>query len=674
MKLNQNQQEAVDYIDGPTLVLAGAGSGKTRVITTKIVSLIKNHNFLPESICALTFTNKAAAEMRERITAEIGADLAKRLTVCTFHSLGLNILKKEHLHFGLGINFSLFDQFDTFKIVRDIIKEHHPILTVEDSEKNAALEALEKISMWKSQLLSPEELNQTTAHAQIYKRYQAYLKACNAVDFEDLIFLPSLLLKTDTEARERWNKYFKYVLVDEYQDTNETQYQLLCILTEVYKRFTVVGDDDQSIYSWRGARPENIKTLSIDFKNLKVIKLQENYRSTPNILNCANALISHNPHLYSKHLYSHQFDEGSLIRVISLEDENAESERVASEILGNQYLTKRKWSDYAVLYRSNFQSRSLEKAFHESRIPCVITGGTSFFEQSEIKDLLAWFRLLCNPHDDAALLRIINVPRRGIGEATIATLTKAAKLTGKSIFHSALNPAVTKELHTKQQTALGDFMRVFIRLQSKINTDNGLWLTTHILDELKYEEYLRSNSESRIAIEAKIKNVKQLLSWVQKLIVGKRNEKGLTFIEAIDRLGLREMLDRQEDNSNNDAVQLMTLHSAKGLEFSMVILVGMEEGILPHKSSIDLPHGIEEERRLAYVGLTRAREDLIITYCKKRHNKNILDGIKHQGPSRFLEELPDELLDKSNSMSKSQEAQKFSSIDTALEDLLKAFS
>ncbi len=674
MKLNQNQQEAVDYIEGPTLVLAGAGSGKTRVITTKIVSLIKKHNFLPETICALTFTNKAATEMRERVTAEIGADVAKRLTVCTFHSLGLTILRKEHLYFGLGTNFSLFDQFDTFKIVRDIIRDHHPLLTVDSNEKNVTLEALEKISLWKGQLLAPEDLNQTTAHAQIYQRYQAFLKACNAVDFEDLIFMPSLLLKTDLDARKRWNQCFKYVLVDEYQDTNETQYKLLCMLTEIYKRFTVVGDDDQSIYSWRGARPENIKTLSIDFKNLKVIKLQENYRSTPNILNCANALIAHNPHLYSKHLYSYQHDEGSPIRIISLEDENAESERVASEILGNQYLTKRKWSDYAVLYRSNFQSRSLEKAFHESRIPCVITGGTSFFEQSEIKDLLAWFRLLCNPHDDAALLRIINVPRRGIGEVTIATLTKAAKLTGKSIFHSALNPAVTRDLQPRQQSALGDFMRVFIRLQSKINVDKGLWLTEHILEELQYENYLRCNSESRAAIEAKIKNVKQLLSWVQRLIVGKRNEEGLSFIEAIDRLGLREMLDRQDDTSNNDAVQLMTLHAAKGLEFLMVILVGMEEGILPHKSSFDLPYGIEEERRLAYVGLTRAREDLIITYCKKRHNKNILEDIKHQGPSRFLEELPEELIDRSNTISKAQEAQKFSSIDTALEDLLKAFS
>ena len=671
MKLNQNQQEAVDYIDGPSLVLAGAGSGKTRVITTKIVSLIKKHGFIPESICALTFTNKAAAEMRERITAEIGADMAKRLTVCTFHSLGLLILKKEHFAFGLGPNFSLFDQFDAFKIVRDIIREHHPLLTVEDSEKTVTLEVLEKISMWKSQLLRPEDLNLTTPKAQIYQRYQAYLRACNAADFEDLIFLPTLLLKEDAEVRKRWNQAFKYVLVDEYQDTNETQYQLLCLLTEVHKCFTVVGDDDQSIYSWRGARPENIKTLSMDFPDLKVIKLQENYRSSPNILNCANALIANNPHLYSKYLYSQQLEDGSLIRILELADENEESTRVVAEILGNQFSTRRKWSDYAVLYRSNFQARSLEKAFHEARIPCVITGGSSFFEQSEIKDMLAWFRLICNPNDDAALLRIINVPRRGIGEVTIATLTQAAKDTGKSIFQSALNPAVTKDLQGRQKSALGDFMRVFLRLRSHLNTDRGLWITENILDELQYEAYLRSNAESNAAIEIRLKNVKQLLLWINKLIIGKRNEEGVSFIEAIDRLGLREMLDRQDDKGDNDAVQLMTLHAAKGLEFAMVFLVGMEEGILPHKSSYLIPHGIEEERRLAYVGLTRAKEDLVITYCHKRHSRASDDSAQH-GPSRFLEELPDELIDRSNKPVQARtKEQQLSSIDTALE-MLKA--
>lgn len=674
MQLNKNQQEAVDYIDGPTLVLAGAGSGKTRVITTKIVSLIAKHCISPENICALTFTNKAAAEMRERITKEIGADTAKKLTVCTFHSLGLNILRAEHLSLGLGANFSLFDQFDTFKIVRDIIRDDFPVLTVDDSEKNATIDVLTKISMWKSRLEAPEDFSLTTPEAQIYKRYQAYLRACNAVDFEDLIFLPSRLLKNDPSIKERWSHTFRYVLVDEYQDTNETQYQLLKMLTEIYNCFTVVGDDDQSIYSWRGARPENIKTLATEYPNLKVIKLQENYRSTANILDCANALISHNQHLFSKNLYSHSGIPGSLIRVIELSDENAESERVAAEILGNKFISKRHWSDYAVLYRSNFQSRSLEKAFHEARIPCVITGGTSFFEQNEIKDLLAWFRLLCNPNDDAALLRIINVPRRGIGEQTISALTEAAKLTGKSIFQSALNPAVTKNLLPRQKASLGEFMCVFLKLHSHLQTRRGIWIVEHIVDEIGYEDYLRANSESRAAVEIRIKNVKQLLSWIERLIVGKKNEDPLNFIEAIDRLGLREMLDRQDDNQNADAVQLMTLHAAKGLEFPMVILVGMEEGILPHRSSFDLPLGIEEERRLAYVGITRSREDLIITYCKKRGNKNQLETDISQGPSRFLDEVPQELLDRSNALCNQNKNDKLNTIDAALNELINAFN
>ncbi len=648
MRLNNSQQQAVDYIDGPTLVLAGAGSGKTRVITNKIVNLLNRHHLLATKICALTFTNKAAAEMKQRVTAEVGADVAKELTICTFHSLGLNILRHEHQKLNLGANFTLFDQYDGFKILRDITREHFPQLTLDVSEKNVVLDIASQISIWKSQLLSPQDLSNTSPFVQIYELYQKYLRACNAVDFEDLIFLTSRLLKNDPDVRDRWSHMFRYILVDEYQDTNETQYQLLKILTEVYKCFTVVGDDDQSIYSWRGARPENIKTLAEDFRNLKVIMLEQNYRSTPNILNCANELISHNPHIYNKKLYNDQKFKGSKIKVIELPDETSESERVAAEILGNKFKTHRNWSDYAVLYRGNFQSRSLEKAFREARIPCVITGGSSFFEQIEIKDMLAWFRVLCNPNDDVALLRIINVPRRGIGAETIACLTEAGKLTGRSIFQNALNENITKQLKKPQKQAITEFMRVFLRLHSRIDVERGLWIVDNILEETGYEAYLHSGSESKAASDIRVKNVKQLLEWVRKLILGKKDEDPLNFTAAIDKLGLREMLDRQDNGQDQDAVQLMTLHAAKGLEFPFVVLVGFEEGILPHHSSYELAHGIEEERRLAYVGVTRAKEDLTITFCQKRKQKNqsnsLEDGEQHHGPSRFLDEMPKELL------------------------------
>lgn len=676
MRLNNSQQQAVDYVDGPTLVLAGAGSGKTRVITNKIVNLLNRHNLLPSKICALTFTNKAAAEMKQRVTTEVGTDVAKELTICTFHSLGLNILRREHQKLNLGANFTLFDQFDGFKIIRDITREHFPQLTIDVSEKSVIQDIASQISIWKSQLLSPQDLSQNSPFVKIYDLYQKYLRACNAVDFEDLIFVTSCLLKNDPEVRNRWNHMFRYILVDEYQDTNETQYQLLKILTEIYKCFTVVGDDDQSIYSWRGARPENIKTLTDDFPNLKVIMLEQNYRSTPNILACANSLIGHNPHLYNKKLYNLQKFKGSIIRIIELPDEASESERVAAEILGNKFKTHRKWSDYAVLYRGNFQSRSLEKAFRESRIPCVITGGSSFFEQMEIKDMLAWFRVLCNPDDDVALLRIINVPRRGIGAETIACLTEAGKLTGRSIFQNTLNENVTKKLKQQQKQALTDFIRVFLKLHSRIDNDRGLWIIDNILEETGYEAYLQTGSESKAVTEIRIKNVKQLLDWVRKLIIGKKDEDPLSFTAAIDKLGLREMLDRQDNGQDQDAVQLMTLHAAKGLEFPFVALVGFEEGILPHHSSYELEHGIEEERRLAYVGVTRAKEDLIITFCQKRKRQSqvdsIVEGEQHHGPSRFLDEMPKELLQisKGGEWNISNE-DKEENIDLVLSEMLK---
>ena len=644
MRLNNAQQEAVDYISGPCLVLAGAGSGKTRVITTKIVSLIKHHMFDPSSICAVTFTNKAACEMRDRVKAELGSEVAQKLSISTFHSLGLNILKEEYTALGLKKNFTLFDPYDSTKLIRDIVKDKFPKLLIDASEKQVIEEIAEDISNWKMNLLRPEDVNDTSIRVQIYDAYQAYIHACNAADFEDLIFQTTLLLRDNEQIRQKWQNRFRYILVDEYQDTNETQYQLLKFLTDKYKCFTVVGDDDQSIYAWRGARPENIKVLNNDYPNLKVIKLEQNYRSTQRILNCANKLISNNEHIFNKTLYS-KSELGSKIKIMELRTETDQAERVVQLLLAHQFRSRKEWKDYAVLYRSNSQSRPLEKAFREARIPCFISGGTSFFEQVEIKDILSWCRLVCNPYDDMALLRVINIPRRGIGHETINTLFSFSKELGKSLFECALNPNIVNQLQNKQKKAVCDFIVLITILRQHILNHKDLELAENLCEHIGYYSYIKANTDSKVAIEIKTKNVKILISWIIDLIEGKKCDKKYTFIEAIDKLGLREMMDRQNDDQDNNAVQLMTLHASKGLEFPFVFLVGMEEGTLPHKNSLPTEtepdnDNVEEERRLAYVGITRARQELTILLSREETQRN---GVpKAIEPSRFLKELPSE--------------------------------
>lgn len=650
MQLNEAQQEAVSYVDGPCLVLAGAGSGKTRVITAKITALIRIHAMLPESICAVTFTNKAAAEMRERVAADLGADTAKRITISTFHSLGLNMIRRDHQTFGLGRNFSLFDQYDSQKVLGDIIKERFPQLLTEYSEKTLSEQAAARISLWKSSLVSPEDVeNKTLWTAMVYDQYTQYLRACNAVDFDDLIFLVTTKLRTDESFRDKWQEMFSYVLVDEYQDTNENQYQLLKALTAGRKRFTVVGDDDQSIYSWRGARPENITSLAEDFPDLKVIKLEENYRSTGHILHCANGLIAHNQHMFTKTLRAHSGD-GPRIQVLEVATEDDESARVAELIFRHKYHHRTSFKDYAVLYRSNFQSRSLEKAFRENHIPCVITGGSSFFEQQEIKDLMAWCRVICNPRDDAALLRIINVPRRGIGAESIATLSSAAKAGGKALYDSMLNSNIIKQLNPRQMQAVAGFVILLTTLRQMLIAKRDADLARTLLDHLNYENYLKATNENPAAADIRIKNSRSFMQWIGDLIAGKRDQEPLNFLEAVDKLGLREMLDRQSgDPADAEAVQMMTFHAAKGLEFPYVFMVGVEEGILPHRNSIEAPSGIEEERRLCYVGITRARRELTITLCRQRRIRAQDQAqdleIKFNTPSRFLHEMPKEDLE-----------------------------
>lgn len=665
MELNAAQKEAVEYINGPCLVLAGAGSGKTRVIITKISYLLKNNLAHPSEILAVTFTNKAAKEMRERLAKQVSENAASQLTISTFHALGRIILKEQSSLLRLGRNFSIFDDADTFKIIKQIITNEYPML--KNSASNEYIDGIcHKISMYKGELKTPKALaNDPTCDSivqGIYQKYNDYLRACNAVDFDDLIFIPTRLLLLKKEIREYYQKRFKYILVDEYQDTNQTQYVLLMCLVASNQRFTVVGDDDQSIYSWRGARPENIKQLTLDFPELKVIKLEQNYRSTSRILRCANSIIANNPHMFEKTLYSGLRD-GDKIKVVTCSDSDHACEYIASEILGQHFDDKNSWSHYAVLYRSNSQARDMEKALLSAHIPCKVTGDTSFFSRMEVKDILCWCRLLNNPKDDAALLRVINIPHRGIGAQSIKVLTDLSHKYNRCLYDCACSTEVKTLLNKSQYDALLGFLGLLVGLRQKLINKQDLEVCQKLLEIINYEQYLKQDS-SENAFEWRLKNVQTLMSWIEELVSGQRDAP-MSFGEAIERLGLREMMDKRTDEDDN-AVQMMTLHAAKGLEFPNVFLLGMEEGILPHRTSIE-ENNIEEERRLAYVGVTRAQTRLTMVLAQQRKQGG---GVTIQEPSRFIKEMPQEDLVFINQSDKVEPQANFTGINMALDELL----
>lgn len=665
MELNAAQKEAVEYINGPCLVLAGAGSGKTRVIITKISYLLKNNLAHPSEILAVTFTNKAAKEMRERLAKQVSENAASQLTISTFHALGRIILKEQSSLLRLGRNFSIFDEADTFKIIKQIITNEYPML--KNSASNDYIDGIcHKISMYKGELKTPKALaNDPTCDSivqGIYQKYNDYLRACNAVDFDDLIFIPTRLLLLKKEIREYYQKRFKYILVDEYQDTNQTQYVLLMCLVASNQRFTVVGDDDQSIYSWRGARPENIKQLTLDFPELKVIKLEQNYRSTSRILRCANSIIANNPHIFEKTLYSGLRD-GDKIKVVTCSDSDHACEYIASEILGQHFDDKNSWSHYAVLYRSNSQARDMEKALLSAHIPCKVTGDTSFFSRMEVKDILCWCRLLNNPKDDAALLRVINIPHRGIGAQSIKVLTDLSHKYNRCLYDCACSTEVKTLLNKSQYDALLGFLGLLVGLRQKLINKQDLEVCQKLLEIINYEQYLKQDS-SENAFEWRLKNVQTLMSWIEELVSGQRDAP-MSFGEAIERLGLREMMDKRT-NEDDNAVQMMTLHAAKGLEFPNVFLLGMEEGILPHRTSIE-ENNIEEERRLAYVGVTRAQTRLTMVLAQQRKQGG---GVTIQEPSRFINEMPQEDLVFINQSDKVEPQANFTGINMALDELL----
>ncbi|QIW16445.1 ATP-dependent DNA helicase Rep [Pasteurellaceae bacterium RH1A] len=665
MKLNPQQESAVHYIQGACLVLAGAGSGKTRVIINKIAHLISACGYSPKNIAAVTFTNKAAREMRERVAHSIGKEASKGLTISTFHTLGFDILKKEYKALGFKSGMTLFDEHDQMALLKHLLPEN----VTEDKDLLKAL--ISTISNWKNDLLSPDMVisrvrdERERVFSHFYQLYQNQLRAYNALDFDDLIMLPTLLFRQNQEARERWQNKIRYLLVDEYQDTNTSQYELIKLLVGSQGNFTVVGDDDQSIYSWRGARPENMVRLRDDFPNLKVIKLEQNYRSSQRILHCANILIDNNDHVFDKKLFSN-LGQGEKLGVIEAKNEEHEAERIVGELIAHRFSRKTKYKDYAILYRGNHQSRLLEKLLMQNRIPYKISGGTSFFSRTEIKDMMAYLRLLVNQDDDAAFLRIVNTPKREIGAVTLEKLGLLANEKHISLFEAIFEFELIQRLSPRPYQALQDFARWIVELSDQAVRSEPQSAIKDLLAGIQYEAYLYETANNPKAAEMQSRNVQTLFEWVEGMLEGDEINEPMSLSQVVTRLTLRDMLERGEDDDESDQVQLMTLHASKGLEFPHVFLIGMEEGILPHQTSID-EDNIEEERRLAYVGITRAQQTLTFSLCKERRQYGEI--IKPE-VSRFLLELPQDDLLWERDKPQLTESQKVDKVSTNVANLM----
>ena len=631
--LNPSQREAVRHLEGPLLVLAGAGSGKTRVITAKIAHLIEQGGVAARHITAVTFTNKAAREMKGRVGKLLDAQAGRGLSISTFHTLGLNILRRELKAAGLRAGFSIFDEQDVEQLLRELTKKN-------EADKDTLQRARWQISAWKNDLIDPDAAQGSASddfesfYAALYGAYQRALRVYNAVDFDDLILLPVSLLRSDPALRERWQNRIRYMLVDEYQDTNGAQYELVKLLVGVRGALTVVGDDDQSIYAWRGARPENLARLRDDFPHLHVIKLEQNYRSTGRILRAANTLIANNEHVFEKRLWS-ELGPGELLRVVNCRDEEDEAERVISEIIQQRFNSGAPYSSFAILYRGNHQARPFEKALRTQNIPYFISGGTSFFSRSEVKDVMAYLRLIVNPNDDSAFLRIINTPRREIGTSTLETLSHYAAERRCSLFQAIDELALGERLKARPLSRLREFS-AWLGSMGRGSEDSPVETVRQLLNDLDYRDWIEQTSGSDKAAARRWENVEDLIGWLEKLRADE--QKGESLGHMVNHLSLMDVLERQDEEDSGDRVVLMTLHGAKGLEFPHVFLVGMEEDLLPHRSSIE-EDNIAEERRLAYVGVTRAQRTLVMTCAERRRRAGELVRCE---PSRFLQELPDD--------------------------------
>ncbi len=630
--LNPAQREAVRYVDGPLLVLAGAGSGKTRVITAKIAHLLELGQ-APETIAAITFTNKAAREMRERVGALLAGagrrDAAQALRISTFHALGLSIVRGDAKALGLKPGFSILDPDDIEPIVAELIAT---------TDRARARKAQWKISQWKNALVAPAAAakaakdDDEAAAAGAYARYDDTLRAYQAVDFDDLIALPIALLERDAAAAARWRERCGQLLVDEYQDTNAAQYRLLRLLAGEHARLTAVGDDDQAIYGWRGASVENLAQLPRDYPALKVVKLEQNYRSTVRILRSANALIAHNPKLFDKKLWS-EHGTGDAIRVTPAADDEAEAEGVVRRLLAHKFDHRGSWSDYAILYRGNHQAKLFEQELRAQNVPYLVSGGDSWFDRAEIKDLVAYLRLIANDDDDPAFIRAVSVPKRGIGATTLARLGAIAAERHESLFAAVFAPAPADAAATaippRQREILDAFCTLINGLRYRAEREPAGRLLDELVAAIGYEDYLVASCERKQA-ETRMQSVRDFIQWLATK--GETDRK--TLLELTQMIALITMLEGKE-GTDPDAVRLSTLHAAKGLEFPHVFLVGLEEGLLPHREAVALGD-VDEERRLMYVGLTRAQRSLHLSFCRTR--KRAGEKVDCQ-PSRFLGEL-----------------------------------
>ena len=632
--LNPQQLAAVRHTGSPLLVLAGAGSGKTRVITHKIAWLVREAGVPARNVFAVTFTNKAAREMKQRAAATLSGDEARGLTVSTFHTLGLQILRADGRALGYRPGFTIMDATDSLTAIRELVRGESAGNLGEEEPLRAM------IGRWKNDFVAPERasamaVDEAEAHAaRVYARYEELLHAYNAVDFDDLIVQPLRLLGEHPEIREKWDNRVRHLLVDEYQDTNQAQYELVRALVGVSGGLTVVGDDDQSVYAWRGARPENLARLEQDFPGLRVIKLEQNYRSSARILRVANHLIGHNPHVFEKRLWS-ELGTGDPVRLIACASADDEADRVAAEILSKRLRRGLRWSDFAILYRGNFQAKPFERALRERNMPYRVSGSTSFFDRAEIKDVLAYCRLLCNPDDDIAFLRVVNTPRRQIGASTLEKLGHHARERDVSMLTATFEMGLESRLDGAALTRLRRFGEWIVGMADDARRGDAVAVCRGVIDDIGYRDWLDDVSGDPRAAQRRWENVEELLDWIGRMARdADGEERDLPAIVA--RLALVDMLDRSDDDEAGDCVALMTLHAAKGLEFPHVFVTGVEEELLPHRASL-AEDRLEEERRLAYVGITRARRSLALTLAEKR--RRFGEDVDCE-PSRFLDELP----------------------------------
>ncbi|MET0808893.1 MAG: UvrD-helicase domain-containing protein [Pseudoxanthomonas sp.] len=624
--LNLPQRDAVKHCDGPLLVLAGAGSGKTRVIIEKIAHLVTSGRMPAKRIAAITFTNKAAKEMRERLGKRLRGDAAEGLTLCTFHALGLKFLQIEHAAVGLKRGFSIFDADDSNAQIKDLMP----------GAKNDAVEAARNlISRAKNSGLSPGEAlaaSKTTREseaAKLYARYQARLSTFNAVDFDDLIRLPVQVLENDHEIALAWRERIGYLLVDECQDTNDAQYRLLKVLAGPRGDFTCVGDDDQSIYAWRGANPDNLLQMAQDYPALQVIKLEQNYRCSNRVLRAANTLIANNPHEHPKKLWSDQPD-GDRIRVWECRDNEHEAEKVAAEISYLHVARDAAWSDFCILFRGNHQSRPLEKAMQLLRIPYHLTGGTAFLERQEVKDALSWLRLVVNPDDDAAFLRAVQSPKREVGATSLAKLAEMAQHAQLPMSRAAESMGALKALTPRAANGLSAFVDVLRDLRTQSVQLSAADLVRRLAERSGLLAELRAQSTDEASFARRRANLDELADWFEH--TGGNERRG----NAGDLAAQLALLSRNDKDDGGNQVRLMSLHAAKGLEFRYVFIIGCEDGTLPHEMSLE-EGNLAEERRLMYVGITRAKQGLYLSHS--RETRRFGDRLRLK-PSRFLDELP----------------------------------